>query len=193
MPVGGLALRRAAPVAAPVGVTAQRRSALHETPRSDTAVFPPREAPDGVDSAAVDALVTRQRGSSRGRRASSGRASSRALVSTEASTIVVAPDSRTCARARRRSPTVRPAGDRRARGTSPTRERTESWDRAATPARRSSWAGGSPCSHPFPTLPRSVVLDEGDEGAGGGARADVARPRGRARARPRAPAPDARS
>src|SRR4029453_3710393 len=63
-------------------------------PELHTAVFPPRKAPDGIDAAAVDELFTRERGLLAWPPSADWQSVVAALVADEASTIVVAPDSR---------------------------------------------------------------------------------------------------
>ena len=67
---------------------------LQETPSSTLRSFLPREAPEGVDPAAVDALASREPGLLAWPPSAEWQSVVGALVASEASTIVVAPDSR---------------------------------------------------------------------------------------------------
>jgi len=130
-------------------------------PEVHTAVFPLREAPDGVDSAAVDALVTRQRGLLAWPPSVEWQSVVGALVSNEASTIVVAPDSR---RVRALVDDLRRCGREviAVRGNEPDARRSESWNRARSGA--TVVVGGRVAVlAPVPDLAAILVLDEGDE------------------------------
>ena len=160
MPVGGLALRRPAPVAAPVGVAAQRRPAFRG-PRAAHGALSSREAPDGIDAAAVDELVTRERGLLAWPPSADWQSVVGALVADEASTIVVAPDSR---RVRALVDDLRRYGREviAVRGNEPDARRTEGWDRARAGA--TVVVGGRVAVlAPVPDLAAILVLDEGDE------------------------------
>jgi len=147
-----LLLRSASP---PNVVPASAEPELH------TAVFPPHDAPDGVDAAAVDALVTRERGLLAWPPSTEWQDVVGALVANEASTIVVAPDSN---RVRALVDDLRRRGREVivARGNEPDARRTETWDRARAGA--TVVVGGRVAVlAPVPDLAAILVLDEGDE------------------------------
>ena len=131
-------------------------------PELHTAVFPPREAaPEGIDAAAVDALATRERGLLAWPPSAEWQSLVGALVASEASTIVVAPDS---SRVRALVDDLRRCGREVivVRGNEPDARRTESWDRARAGA--TVIVGGRVAVlAPVPDLAAILVLDEGDE------------------------------
>jgi primosomal protein N' (replication factor Y) (superfamily II helicase) len=126
-----------------------------------TAVFPPLDAPAGIDAAGFYALVTRELGLLTWPPAAEGREVVGALVADEGSTIVVAPDS---SRVRALVDDLHRRGREMVvmRGNDPDARRTESWDRARAGA--SVVVGGRiAVLAPVPDLAAIVVLDEGDE------------------------------
>ena len=130
-------------------------------PELHTAVFPPRQAPDGIDAAAVDQLVTRERGLLAWPPSADWESVVGALVADDASTIVVAPDSR---RVRALVDDLRRCGREviAVRGNEPDARRTEGWDRARVGA--TVVVGGRIAVFaPVPDLAAILVLDEGDE------------------------------
>ena len=131
-------------------------------PELHTAVFPPREgAPQGIDGAGVDALATRERGLLAWPPSAEWQSLVGALVASEASTIVVAPDS---SRVRALVDDLRRCGREVivVRGNEPDARRTESWNRARAGA--TVVVGGRVAVlAPVPDLAAILVLDEGDE------------------------------
>ena len=130
-------------------------------PELHTAVFPLREAPDGIDPAAVDELVTGERGLLAWPPSAEWQTLVEALVADEASTIVVAPESRGV---RALVDDLRRCGREVivVRGNEPDARRTESWDRARRGA--TVVVGGRVAVlEPVPDLSAILVLDEGDE------------------------------
>ena len=130
-------------------------------PELHTAVFPPHAAPDGVDTALVDTLITAERGLLAWPPAADGHDVVGALVADEASTIVVAPDS---SRVRALVDDLRRHGREVivTRGNEPDARRAESWDRARAGA--CVVVGGRVAVlAPVPDLGAIVVLDEADE------------------------------
>jgi primosomal protein N' (replication factor Y) len=126
-----------------------------------TAVFPRREAPAGIDAGAVDELVARERGLLAWPPSADWQSVVGALVADEASTIVVAPESR---RVRALVDELRRRGREVivVRGNEPDARRTESWDRARAGA--TVVVGGRVAVlAPVPDLAAVLVLDEGDE------------------------------
>jgi primosomal protein N' (replication factor Y) len=130
-------------------------------PELHTAVFPLREAPDGIDPGAVDELVTGERGLLAWPPSAEWQTLVEALVADEASTIVVAPESRGV---RALVDDLRRCGREVivVRGNEPDARRTESWDRARRGA--TVVVGGRVAVlAPVPDLSAILVLDEGDE------------------------------
>ena len=131
-------------------------------PELHTAVFPPPEAaPGGIDGAGVDALATRERGLLAWPPSAEWQSLVGALVASEASTIVVAPDS---SRVRALVDDLRRGGREVivVRGNESDARRTESWDRARAGA--TVVVGGRVAVlAPVPDLAAILVLDEGDE------------------------------
>ena len=130
-------------------------------PELHTAVFPPREAPDGIDAAAVDALVTRDRGLLAWPPSAEWHDVVGTLIANEASTIVVAPDSR---RVRALVDDLRRCGREVivVRGNEPDARRSDNWNRARSGA--TVVVGGRVAVlAPVPDLAAVLVLDDGDE------------------------------
>jgi primosomal protein N' (replication factor Y) (superfamily II helicase) len=130
-------------------------------PELHTAVFPRREAPDGIDAGAVDELVTREQALLSWPPGADWQGVVGALVADEASTIVVAPESR---RVRALVDELRRCGREVivVRGNDSDARRTESWDRARAGA--TVVVGGRVAVlAPVPDLAATLVLDEGDE------------------------------
>jgi primosomal protein N' (replication factor Y) (superfamily II helicase) len=130
-------------------------------PELHTAVFPRREAPDGMDAAGVDALVTRDRGLLAWPPSAEWPDVVGVLVANEESTIVVAPDSR---RVRALVDDLRRRGRDVivVRGNEPDALRTKSWNRARAGA--TVVVGGRVAVlAPVPDLAAVLVLDDGDE------------------------------
>ena len=130
-------------------------------PEFHTAVFPQHAAPDGVDTALVEALIAAERGLLAWPPAADGNDVVEALVADEASTIVVAPDS---SRVRALVDDLRGRGREVivTRGNEPDARRTESWNQARAGA--CVVVGGRVAVlAPVPDLGAVVVLDEGDE------------------------------
>jgi primosomal protein N' (replication factor Y) len=130
-------------------------------PELHAAVFPPREASDGIDAAAVDVVVTRDRGLLAWPPSADWHDVVGALIANEASTIVVAPDSR---RVRALVDDLRRRGREVivVRGNEPDALRTKSWNRARAGA--TVVVGGRVAVlAPVPDLAAVLVLDDGDE------------------------------
>ena len=127
-------------------------------PELHTAVFPPPEAaPEGIDGAGVDALATRERGLLAWPPSAEWQSLVGALVASEASTIVVAPDS---SRVRALVDDLRRCGREVivVRGNEPDARRTESWGRARAGA--TVVVGGRVAVlAPVPDLAAILVLD----------------------------------
>jgi primosomal protein N' (replication factor Y) (superfamily II helicase) len=129
-------------------------------PELHTAIFPAHAAPNGVDTAVVDALLTAERGLLAWPPAV-GQEIGGTMVADEASTIVVAPDS---SRVRGLVDDLRRYGREVivTRGNEPDARRTDTWDRARAGA--CVVVGGRVAVlAPVPDLAAIVVLDEGDE------------------------------
>jgi primosomal protein N' (replication factor Y) (superfamily II helicase) len=132
-------------------------------PELHTALFPPREAPDGIDAAAaaVDSLVTRDRGLLAWPPSAEWHDVVGTLIANEASTIVVAPDSR---RVRALVDDLRRCGREAivVRGNEPDARRSDNWNRARSGA--TVVVGGRVAVlAPVPDLAAVLVLDDGDE------------------------------